>query len=132
MTAPNNTINDSQVAYGSRQLIDSTNSVTYETDDFECTPDVVRFLRTNGKGIGTGRVSFVRQYTGSCTISYPSSAVYQPQFGDAFSTSIDLFGTAASIMCTIDDVGKKETKGAETKVSIKYFINFGTVVLSAN
>lgn len=126
MTAPINTINDGDVVFGSRQL--TIGAQAFETDDFNLDPATVRFLRTNGKGIATGRVTLKTELTGTASLMYSSSSVTMPKFGDSFTTTYE----GASITCTISKDPVKETKGAETKIPITFDVNISTVVTSTN
>lgn len=126
----NNTINDSDVVYGSSPITlggaASIPSQVYETTDFNLTPEIERFVRKSSKGIPNGRVTILGERTGTATLHYPSSTVVAPVFGDPFTTTQN----AIAYSCTITKVGLTRTFGAEAMVPISFDVNIGAVVLS--
>lgn len=130
MTIINNTVNDSDVVYGSTRIQLSASSSApnqfYETSNFKLTPEVARFVRKSSKGIPTGRVSILGERTGTTTVHLPTSTVPAPIFGDSFSAVKD----GVTYSCTITKVDRDETDAGETMIPISFDVNIGAVVLS--
>lgn len=124
MTTPNNTINDSDVLYGSVPL--TIDGVAYETDDIKIDPVIVEFIRTSSKNIGNGRVAILTSKGGSATLMYATSTTAPPVFGGAFTVTLNTI----AYVCSVGKVGIARTKGGESKIPIEFYVNFGTVVLS--
>lgn len=128
MTTPINTINDSSCLYGSFEIVDSTNSTTYETNDFKLDPVITKMVRMSAKGLADGKVVLkTGEINGSFTAEYPTATAVAPAFGDAFSVTAD----GITYACTIEDVGVARSMSGLGKIPVKFSVNLGTVVTSS-
>jgi hypothetical protein len=117
-----NTVNDGAVVAGSRQL--TINSVVYETNDLKFNYKVNRVVRTDGQGIPNGKRLVLGEVMGSATLqlnlgsSAPATVIPQPlmQF-----TTVD--GVNTTVYCTVEDVGRDETKDGLMTVPITFSVN---------
>ena len=118
-----NTVNDGSVVFGSLQL--TIASVVYETDDLSIEYDVKKITRTDSQDGPTGRVMIVGEGTGTATLMYSSSSVNKPANFAQFSFTDD----GLTYNCTVEKVGKRRAKAAESKIPITFVVNItGSVV----
>lgn len=126
---PVNTINDSDVVFGSLPL--TIGSQAFETSDLALAPEIKRYLRESSKGIPTGKIVIKGETTGTATLVYPSSTVLSPLFGASF--TVTLSGTGASALsCTVEKVGETRTMGNQAYVPITFSVNIGTVTTATS
>lgn len=113
-------INDGDVKAGSRDLtIPTTSGTVFSTENFNLDPEVMRYVRKNGKGKPTGKLLVLGETMGSATLNFPASTTAKPSFGDQFTTSED----SVTLKCTIEKVGLKETNGDVAKCDITFSVN---------
>ena len=114
-------INDDSIVIGSRTLaIGSfplasgapTSPSNYATDDFSYDQASTETLQTDGNNIPTGRHVAKGPTTGTSTLQLADDSATVPTFGMCFVEDEGTF--------YITEVGRKEGKGAECKVPIKF------------